>query len=419
MKLGLLAASLVLVAGAAAGCGGDSDSDGDRGADGGGDSGASIEDFCGAFQDFYDDLTSVTGTEENLGEILKDAASQIEDAGTPDDIPDDAKEGLEIVLDQIDALPDDASAEDISGLNESLSEDEQAKSDAFTEYLNKTCPDIGGGDEGTTPDDPASDADRAREQRVRLRPEPTPVTARGRRRTGSGGGHGCRLLRRRRRRCADGGSVEDFCAALEQFQGSVDAADSTDLAAYIRALKDAAAEVSSVGVPDDMPNAARRGFELTVQRIEDLPDGATQEDVAALGDVDDADQRRLDALEDYIENACPDIGVLAAVRRLRRPAAAGRTRSPSARPAASQSSIPPSRLTTSRPCWASQHDRLRRAAADLADHQGLAVRHLVEPLGQLAERDVHRALDVAVRPTRRARARRAPRAPRAAGRARR
>lgn len=156
MKLGMLAASLVLVAGAAAGCGGDSDSGSDN-ADGGGDSGASVEDFCGAFQDFYDDLTSVTGTEDNLGEILKDAASQIEDAGTPDDIPDDAKEGLQIVLDQIDALPDDASAEDISGLNGSLSEDEQTKSDAFTEYLNKTCPDIGGGDEGTTPDDPASD----------------------------------------------------------------------------------------------------------------------------------------------------------------------------------------------------------------------------------------------------------------------
>ena len=69
-----------------------------------------------------------------------------------------------------------------------------------------------------------------------------------------------------------GGSVEDFCAALEQFQGSVDAADSTDLAAYIRALKDAASEVSSVGVPDDMPNAARRGFEITVKRIEDLSD---------------------------------------------------------------------------------------------------------------------------------------------------
>lgn len=154
MKLGMLAASLVLVAGAAAGCGGDSDSgsdDADSGSNN--DSGASVEEFCGAFQDFYDDLTSVTGTEENLGKILKDAADQIEDAGTPDDIPDDAKEGLEVVLDQIDDLPDDASAEDISGLNSSLSEDEQAKSEAFTEYLNETCPDIGGGDDTTVPDD--------------------------------------------------------------------------------------------------------------------------------------------------------------------------------------------------------------------------------------------------------------------------
>lgn len=103
------------------------------------------------------------------------------------------------------------------------------------------------------------------------------------------------------------GSVADFCTALERFQGSVEAADSTDLAAYVRTLKEAAAEVADAGVPEDMPNPARLGFELTVERIEELPDAATQEDVAALGDVSEADQRRLDALEDYIENVCPDV----------------------------------------------------------------------------------------------------------------
>ncbi len=143
MKLGLLAASLVLVAGGAVGCGGD---DGDGGSD---TKTASKDDFCQAFQDFYDDLTSITGEEDNLGEILKDAADNIEDTGTPEDIPDDAKEGLQLVLDQIDQLPDDATAEDISGLEGDLSEDEQAKSDAFTAYLEKTCPDIGGGDSGS------------------------------------------------------------------------------------------------------------------------------------------------------------------------------------------------------------------------------------------------------------------------------
>lgn len=154
MKLGLLAASLVLVAGGAVGCGGD---DGGSGGGGGGDSkAASKDDFCQSFQDFYDDLTSITGEEDNLGEILKDAAKQIEDTGTPEDIPDDAKEGLQLVLDQIAELPDDATADDIAGLEGDLSEDEQAKSDAFTDYLEKTCPDIGGGsgtDSGSGSDD--------------------------------------------------------------------------------------------------------------------------------------------------------------------------------------------------------------------------------------------------------------------------
>src|SRR5919205_100295 len=99
MKLGLLAASLVLVAGGAGACGSD---DGDGG---GSDKAASKKDFCAAFQGFYDDLTSVTGDEKDLGKILKDAAKKIEDVGVPSDIPDDAKEGLDDTLEAIDDLP--------------------------------------------------------------------------------------------------------------------------------------------------------------------------------------------------------------------------------------------------------------------------------------------------------------------------
>ena len=52
MKLGLLAASLVLVAGGAVGCG----DDGGGGGSAQKDEGASTEDFCAAFQAFSDDL---------------------------------------------------------------------------------------------------------------------------------------------------------------------------------------------------------------------------------------------------------------------------------------------------------------------------------------------------------------------------
>lgn len=110
---------------------------------------------------------------------------------------------------------------------------------------------------------------------------------------GSGGGDG------------QDSSVAQFCSALEEFRASVDAADSDDIAAYVAALKAAAEDVASVGVPDDMPAAAQQGFELTIDRIEALADDATQDDVARLGDVTPEEQRTLDALEDYIDGACP------------------------------------------------------------------------------------------------------------------
>lgn len=163
MKLGLLAASLVLVAGGAVGCGDDGGGGSAKGDD---DSGASTEDFCGAFQAFADDLTDVTGEEENLGEILKTAAKRIEDVGTPEDIPDDAKEGLQLTLDAIADLPDDASAEDMTGLEDGFSKEDKEKTDAFSDYLEKTCPDLGdssssesdsGGDSSDAPSDDSSE----------------------------------------------------------------------------------------------------------------------------------------------------------------------------------------------------------------------------------------------------------------------
>ena len=162
MKLGLLAASLVLVAGGAVGCG----DDGGGGGAAKDEESASTDDFCGAFQAFADDLAGVTGQEANLGEILKKAAQRIEDVGTPKDIPDDAKEGLQLTLDAILDLPDDASVEDMGGLEEGFSDADKEKTDAFSEYLEKTCPDLGGSGEpesdsgsgsGDAPSDDASE----------------------------------------------------------------------------------------------------------------------------------------------------------------------------------------------------------------------------------------------------------------------
>jgi hypothetical protein len=144
MRIALAVASLLLVAGGATACGDDDSSGGGGGGGDAADKGTSTEDFCAAFQGFSDDLEGVTGEEDNLGELLKNAAKKIEDAGTPDGIPDDAEEGLQLTLDAIDALPDDASAEDMAGLESDFSEDEKTKAEAFNTYLAKTCPDLGG-----------------------------------------------------------------------------------------------------------------------------------------------------------------------------------------------------------------------------------------------------------------------------------
>jgi hypothetical protein len=139
VKLGLTAASLILVAGTAMGCGSDD------GGDGGGSDAktASKDDFCAVFQEFYDDLQGMTGEEEDLGKIIKDAGEEIRDVGTPKGMPDDAKDGLNLTLDAIEELPDDASAEDMAGLEDDFSEADKKKTDAFSDYLEETCPDIG------------------------------------------------------------------------------------------------------------------------------------------------------------------------------------------------------------------------------------------------------------------------------------
>jgi hypothetical protein len=127
MKIALVAASLVLVAGSATGC----------------SSSASKKDFCSGYEDFIKALVDIDTDEKEYGKKLKAAAKDFEEVGVPDDISDDAKEGLEIVFDKIDELDDDASPEDISNLDSDLSKDDQKKADAFESYLEKTCPDAG------------------------------------------------------------------------------------------------------------------------------------------------------------------------------------------------------------------------------------------------------------------------------------
>ena len=68
-------------------------------------------------------------------ETLKKSGDDLGEIGTPEDMPDDARAGFELVLDEIEKLDDDATREDINGLGADISEDQQTDMDAYEKYL--------------------------------------------------------------------------------------------------------------------------------------------------------------------------------------------------------------------------------------------------------------------------------------------
>ena len=111
---------------------------------------SSVEEFCAPYQDYMDSFTSVdfSAPEEEqvqtMVNAIKDYAAALDDVGAPDDMPDDAREGMEFLVGWADDLDpaDFTSAEDFDNFDEQFSEEEQAVGDAFFAYVEETC---GGG----------------------------------------------------------------------------------------------------------------------------------------------------------------------------------------------------------------------------------------------------------------------------------
>lgn len=144
-RTALSIAGLALVLGGLAGCG---SSDSGGGSDGGSAAGmptdASQEEFCANFKGLADDLSTLdpTGDASEAISTLQDAADQMAETGTPDGISDEARHGLEVTLAAIQGLPDDATADDITNLESTLSEADKKDAQAFDDYLSEECPDI-------------------------------------------------------------------------------------------------------------------------------------------------------------------------------------------------------------------------------------------------------------------------------------
>lgn len=141
MKHALFVASLVLVAGSAVGCGGNDGGGGTAAPDN-----ASSEDFCSAFGDLFTGILSA-GTDETSDAIkaLKDGASKLSDVGTPDGIPDDARNGFEVFVNALEDLDENADLSALDDLGGDVSKEDQADVEAFVTWAVGECPDALGG----------------------------------------------------------------------------------------------------------------------------------------------------------------------------------------------------------------------------------------------------------------------------------
>ena len=131
MKSALLAASLVLVGGSAVACGGGSD---------GAPTDASEDDYCASYQSLFTDMSSMANaTDKEIIAKIKDWSATMQETGTPEDMPKDARAGFETTVSLIDDLDDDAQQEDFEKIDEDLTETETKQVDAFDSYTTDTC----------------------------------------------------------------------------------------------------------------------------------------------------------------------------------------------------------------------------------------------------------------------------------------
>ena len=101
----------------------------------------SVDEFCTAAKKFEKTFTETDTTNLAEGvEALKSAARDLKDLGTPADIPDDARDGLELTLDKLIGLARRRGRVRPRWTCWTSARDERAKSMAFEDYLDDSCP---------------------------------------------------------------------------------------------------------------------------------------------------------------------------------------------------------------------------------------------------------------------------------------
>ena len=102
-------------------------------------------------------------------------------------------------------------------------------------------------------------------------------------------------------------SVEEFCQPFVDMLQEV-SAQGEDLsdADAVQLAKETADKLRETGTPADMPEDARRGFELVVEKLAELPDDATKDEVEKAQELTEEEQTYSTALSQYIASNCAD-----------------------------------------------------------------------------------------------------------------
>lgn len=124
---------------------------------------ASQEEFCSAYNsdeepEDFDPEASADEQAKALKESFDKATDKLKDVGTPEDIPDDARDGFEVFIDTISDLSEDdikeaIESEDFDSLESKVDEDDQKKAEAFTDWADDYC-----ADDSSSDTEPSSDA---------------------------------------------------------------------------------------------------------------------------------------------------------------------------------------------------------------------------------------------------------------------
>ncbi len=107
---------------------------------------ASVDDFCAAYSSLFsggmgdiDHRASEREQTAAMTDAVRAWAAQLEEVGTPDDMPDEAREGFDVIVHAADELSAEG-VQNLADVDDDFTDDETAATQAFEAYATLSCP---------------------------------------------------------------------------------------------------------------------------------------------------------------------------------------------------------------------------------------------------------------------------------------